>query len=540
MAYLETTTGWIFAVKQNLGIIFVALEPLPPIKSFSDQDFILAVQELESHFQQETIAWVAIGDRFISLLSQLHYEHLLVGEEPWIDLAHYAPTGKKSRGIRAARNQAIRAHASTEKWKISDLKQNPHLKTQVDQIHEQWKQKTLVSMEGFLLKTDPWALSDERWCFIAKNHAQKVEAVLIATKIVKKESWYLEDLWLGYEHTRGIGELLMLDAMEGLKNLGAREVSMGVVALKELRFSEPSFFSKMIFILEKTFKTFYNAQGIALFRKRFNVAKWTPTYISIKPSSNSKSISLTWLQVIVGLAFVFEPHLYLLNFKSLWQALRRKLFEHPISIGFALITGSLFAYFNHFGVLPESVLRHYSFDLQAPWYEWFYRTFTSDFLFFDRAHFIFLYPLYCALLYILEKKQKLKFVFGFFILTHFFDDFINYFFIVKPFHFLRATLYFNLVSFKDVGCSLGMVTALGFLVNTQLRRIRELVLILVAIGLVFGYAFHSLHFSAFILNLNHFLFFLIGYLIGKIKFEMMRAENKKLAKKKSPDRTKFL
>ena len=105
---------------------------------------------------------------------------------------------------------------------------------------------------------------------------------------------------------------------------------------------------------------------------------------------------------------------------------------------------------------------------------------------------------------------------------------------------MRATLYFNLVSFKDVGCSLGMVTALGFLVNTQLRRIRELVLILVAIGLVFGYAFHSLHFSAFILNLNHFLFFLIGYLIGKIKFEMMRAENKKLAKKKSPDRTKFL
>ena len=350
-------------------------------------------------------------------------------------------------------------------------------------------------------------------------------------------------MWLDMHHTRGIGELLTIEAMSELKKLGGKRISLGIVAMMDLGFTnntfveadkQPTFFSMLLKPLVRISKFFYNSNGIALFRKRFNISHWEPVFVSVKINGAPLSASFEWLKVFTSLTAEFKPRIYFSNIRQLGRSFITKFTEHPVSFSFGAIALTIFMAFNHTDVLPEKVLRQFSFDLQAPWYEWFYRSFTSDFLFFDRTHFLFCFPLYFALLYIMENKQKLKFVFYFVLLSHFLDDFINYFFIIKPFHFLQSTLYLNLVTSKDVGCSLGMVTVLGFLINTEMRRTRELILIAIAIGLVFGFAFVSLHFSSFILNLNHFLFFLIGYGVGKIKFEMMRAENRRNAKNKSP------
>ena len=169
MSFLQSTTGWIFAVTEKFNIILVALEPIPPQKNPSTKDFELATRELETHFANKTVAFIAIGAHHASLLNQHGYFNMRVGKDPWVDLQNFEPTGSKGRGVRAARNQALRAGIIVEKWKISELILHPDLKKQVEQVHHRWKQKSLITMDGFLLKSDPWKAIEDRWCFIAKN-----------------------------------------------------------------------------------------------------------------------------------------------------------------------------------------------------------------------------------------------------------------------------------------------------------------------------------------------------------------------------------
>ena len=77
---------------------------------------------------------------------------------------------------------------------------------------------------------------------------------------------------------------------------------------------------------------------------------------------------------------------------------------------------------------------------------------------------------------------------------------------------------------------LGLATLSG-LQLCQLRRFRELIFAVIAIAIVLAFVFTSEHLHHLIMNLNHFLFLGIGYIIGKSHFEYQRHVSRKASKK---------
>jgi lysylphosphatidylglycerol synthetase-like protein (DUF2156 family) len=318
--FLESTTGWIFAVTRKFGVNLIALEPLPSYEFFLDDDFLDAMEELRASLPPGPTAFVAIGSKFASLLNLDGFYNLQIGKEPWVRLGSHEPVGNRGKGVRAARNQAIRAGITVENWKLSDVHRKPELRARVDEIHEHWLTRTSISLEGFLLKTNPWKLMDDRCCFLARNEKGQIEGVLIATPITSLQGWYLEDMWLAENHARGIGELLTLESMRFLNEMGSRYVSLGLIPMTDLNFGmndslvqndRPRVFSIGMWTLAKILKTFYNADGLVLFRKRFNVEYWSSTFVSVRVTKKFWFMkSIQWLQVMVALLVAHRPKFY--------------------------------------------------------------------------------------------------------------------------------------------------------------------------------------------------------------------------------------
>ena len=155
---------------------------------------------------------------------------------------------------------------------------------------------------------------------MAKTSQGEVQGVLIATPVQINRSYYLEDMWLADHHARGMGELLTLEAMRILREKGAERVSLGLIPLVDLSFDtnrievesmRPRIFSLGVSVLVKLMKTFYNADGLVLFRKRFNVEEWAPSYLSVKSDKNFYFLrTFQWIQVLIALALAHEPRLY--------------------------------------------------------------------------------------------------------------------------------------------------------------------------------------------------------------------------------------
>ena len=52
--------------------------------------------------------------------------------------------------------------------------------------------------------------------------------------------------------------------------------------------------------------------------------------------------------------------------------------------------------------------------------------------------------------------------------------------------------------------------------------------------LILVFAFSAAHLSTLVLNLNHSLFFAVGFIVGKVRFEYERIVSRRVARQKPP------
>lgn len=196
--------------------------------------------------------------------------------------------------------------------------------------------------------------------------------------------------------------------------------------------------------------------------------------------------------------------------------------RHWLSFAFLALSLVIFFTVNHGGNLPVAVLDQFGFFPKAPLLDWTYRTITSDWLYLTPFHFYSCVITLFILLNISERVHSHKFILIFFGVVSFFDDYLNYFFILKPFQLLRPELYHLMIAEKDVGSSLILSAAIGLLL-IKLDRYREFIFVFLAVAFVFGTVFSTSHYSTLVLNLNHFVFLCIGYSLGKFQVLLERS-----------------
>jgi hypothetical protein len=540
MKYYECENGWIFAFTQIGDVTLFALEPLIPGSPVEyGPEHVDAFQKAWAEFTQivevKISAFVAVYDPFNKLLKQSGYNSIKVGQEPWVNLNDCIPKGNSGKGVRSARNQALLAGLKVEEWSHEEIASDPKKRAVMTEIYQDWKSHRLVNLDGFMSTVDPFAYMSDRRYFVLRSQ-KRIEAYLIATPVPGINSYYLEDMALRQQTPRGTGELLTLEAMIALGEAGANQSSLGVVSISKLDAEDakdlPPLAKFLMVTLPKYISPFYNFAGMEVYRKRFKPHVWKNINLAVKNDQPGLSASMAWLKVLIALVIAFKPRLQISR-KWLTHVFVRPVLNRPLTFSFALVTTFLFAKINHFGALPHSVLQNFGFSANITWTDWIHRSIISDFLHFDKRHFLASAVPTMIILYWAEKTHPRNFIIPFFFFCSVFDDITNYWVLIKPFQHFHPAMFSDMIAYKDVGSSLILMTFVG-LQLCQFKFLREPLFALIMLSSVLAFAFTSAHLQWLIMNLNHAVFFVLGFLAGKARFEYQRHLSRLASKRKPP------
>ena len=535
--FFESTQGWLFGFRRQGQTLLIALEPLPPTGALEqDVDFAVAWSELDVYFAELTLGWVGLPGAYVSRLRELGFQLLQVGSEPWFALLSHLPTGKSGRGVRAARNQAIRGGVRVEECRGQQVKHDLNLHAEIKAVFRDWRDSSLVSIEGFLQTNAPLAFAECRRYFFARTSA-RLEGYLIASPIAGRNGFYLEDMILRPDSVRGTGELLTSEAMSVLGQEGVAWASMGVVTLKKLAVDSvappPTPIRLLVQLVALFRRFFYNSEGVELYRKRFQPKLWEDVFLAVKaPPSGSFRQTRAWLQVIAGLVQAFDIR-FRFSFKSLLSWLVGPVLKYPVTSVWLALQGVLFFALNRGGLLNEGNLLRFGFFPNAPLAEWRYRSITSDILCYDLRHYLTLLTLSLILLPQVEKKQGHFRMLAVLVGAWIFDDPTNFFLILKPLQFLNPALYLQLSAGPEVGSSLILAVFFGLGIH-QFRAHRNVLLAVTVLLATFGIALASTKVETVLFHLNHLVFFILGYLVGSVFLEFDRRQSRRVSKFPTP------
>lgn len=537
LSYFETSQGWVFGYLQRGPVTLFALEPLIPAPERGAAEFPAAWAELEAAIQPRISFFISVYDEFLAWLKPVGFQALQVGKEPYVELVNCIPTGKSGKGVRAARNQALRAGVAVEEWSGEKMAAHPKIKEEMARVLAQWKSRKLIDLGGFLNTVNPFGKMEHRRYFLATGKGGRLEGFLVATPIPGCNSYFLEDLVLRDKSARGAGELLTLEAMTSLAEAGAKYASLGVVSMTSIsKTSACGMPSKAEFVLVSLpyyLRRFYNVAGLETFRKRFKPQRWENVHLALRNHPRSgMSDDQAWFRAFVAMISSFTPKLNL-SWDLPLGAFRRLLAKHPISTVTCALSTASFVFINRCGHLPEWALKTFGFSGDSPWWQWYYRTVTSDFLFFDFTHFASSALLLFFVLRWMERSYPLFFGAAVVGSAIFVDDFVNQLVLVAPYSYFQPRLFLHLIAIKDVGPSLWIALVLGLQLCT-LRKHREIIFAVVSLVIILIFAFSAAHLSTLILNLNHSLFFALGFILGKVRFEYERMISRRVARQKPP------
>ncbi len=535
----EASNGWVFGYKQFGGVTLFALEPLIPgapseFKTEHLAQFKEAWAEVTKALQIQISLFIGIYGPFSKFLHEFGFQTFKAGEEPWVNIGDCIPQGNAGKGVRSARNHAIKAGLYVEEWSPEELANSLEKRQEILTIFEEWKSNHPIALDGFLNFCDPLTPIEGRRTFVILRAGRAI-AYLIASPVPGINSYFLEDLITRNHAPKGTGELITLEALVALQDTPAFSASLGVVGLSTHSREDSHNLPHAIHVLTqkvpKLLRRLYNFSGLEIYRKRFKPHRWETIHLALHNNSQD-SDSLAWIKALVAMLRAFNPILRI-RVKWIIQSFMGPIRKTPITLFATTLCLASFGGINHFGVIPPDILARFGFSGDAPLLHWPLRSFISDFLFFDPWHFVFSALPYIFLVAWVEKSHRRNFAISLVLGVSIFDDILNQLGLITPLRYFRPLLFNDLVAFKDVGCSLGVATLLGVQL-CQFRRVREPLFAMLSIGLLLGLVFSSAKLHHLVMNLNHLLFLSMGFLIGKLDFSYQRHLSRKVARGKPP------
>lgn len=537
LKFLESDSGWIFAFKEALGFVVIALEPLAPAPlprdAYADATLWSSIQNLVTHFGHDRIVFTAVGSEFAVALGKQGISSLQAGEEPWVSVPQYLPKGNAGKGLRSARNQALRAGLSVSELSFQDVAVT-HRKL-IDKLYQEWTNNTLWTLNGFLFHLNPYQVIEGRRYFAA-FHSGQIEAFLVATPIIKNKTYYFEDLVYPRRLKNGATELVTLEALRILNDDGCDKVSLGIVMLNSLT-AEHSFSPKCLTPTELSvtkfvLKLFYNSDGIELHRKRFRPEKWTGVFNSLFVNPDKRSLlplRLRWLWASAASIEVCMPRPNISR-KSLVSAFSDVFFRRPVAaVWIGLLTLS-FIFLNSGGSISSTAIDYFAFANSDSTWTWLTRTLSSHFLSKSPSHFYAALVISSLIFPHIEKKigsRRFSFVLLLLLPS---INIIAQSFLIKPARAMHLQDVESLLMAVDTGCWPLLSVLLGFSLS-QYKQVRNLLIVFLALILmILGVAYVE-HAHSAIIILNYCVFLMIGFGVDKALRSWQSWKHKSQAKK---------
>ncbi len=345
LSYFESF-GFVFPYKITMGVVFLCSDPLCPVRPIKQIgqnegsadlvqvsnliNFNSAWAQFVQHCGGRPVVWPGLTPLFLQWSRAFPGARVIkIGEEPWITIQDYEPRGNSAKGVRAARNQALKAGCVVNEWTYSDILNHPEKREAIEQIHKAWQESTWVHVTGLFMSSRPLAEISGRRYFVCLS-GQNVEAVLLATPIIPGETFYLEDIFLKPNAVNGVTEVLILEAIKALSASGIKDVSLGVVTFRKVSVfgneTHKGLKSRLNSAARSAIQIFYNSEGIDLSRKRFRPTYWESTYLAVFDNSNWRLLSyIRFCYFMIAFVFALSPRLQYNFFSNLRLAKLRKI-----------------------------------------------------------------------------------------------------------------------------------------------------------------------------------------------------------------------
>ena len=260
-----------------VGHVWLAAEPLSAAENLEEaarrfMEFARASSRLP--------AFVPVTERFATLSAPLGLDCAPIGMSPYFDLGEWNTSGRKRHALRAGVNQARRAGVVVEAVASGEV-----LISEMEDLCKGWNDGRRTSTFGWVFAPDPFGFPESKTLFVARDSGGALIGFLTASPMPARDASYLEDVQRVANAPRGTTDLLVVSAMEHLKQQGVRCTTLGTVPLFGVDRKDAIYRGRHDVarrVMSGVFRhgeAIYNFAGVHRFKARMDPTWWEHEYI---------------------------------------------------------------------------------------------------------------------------------------------------------------------------------------------------------------------------------------------------------------------
>jgi len=261
------------------------------------------VEEFEgyAHNRVLRVCYVCAADSMRDLLARSRtHSSVTIGAQPVWNPVDWPGIVRSRSSLRAQLRRSINKGVRIETLPAATGADNPEIR----QTLREWLSGRLLPPMHFLV--EPEVLSgtvDDRMLLAARRDG-RIVAFLVASPVVARNGFLIEELARSPRAPNGTSELLIDAAMTQFAERGCTWATMGLVALAHGTVHENPFWLRSLMYLARAHANrFYNFRGLERFRAKMHPANWERIYAI----SNEERFSPQALYAMGGAFSVISP-----------------------------------------------------------------------------------------------------------------------------------------------------------------------------------------------------------------------------------------
>jgi phosphatidylglycerol lysyltransferase len=228
--------------------------------------------------RNRVVAFVPTSAEFARTVAPADFSAVKCGAAPYFDLQTWNPRGDSAKKLRAGVNQARRAGVEIEV--ATDIAES--FKREAVELCMHWLgSRPSATTFGWLVALDPLMHSEYKKYFAARANG-KLVGFLAASPIPARKGWYLEDVISEPDAPQGTATLLVVEALNRLKEEGAALATLGTAPLatdgRNDVVTEHRVVARALDMASRRLGNFYNFEGLRRFKGKFVPSWWESEY----------------------------------------------------------------------------------------------------------------------------------------------------------------------------------------------------------------------------------------------------------------------
>jgi phosphatidylglycerol lysyltransferase len=229
-------------------------------------------------------AFVPATEYFARQVVELGLSAIKIGAAPYFDLKTWNPRGNCAKKLRAGVNQAARAGVTIEYIEAFD----EEFKRETAELCLEWlKARPAATTFGWLLALDPFLHAERKKLFVARDARNRMVGLLAVSPIPARNGWYLEDVLRKFDAPPGTADILVVQALQRLRDDGATLATLGTAPLAKeghdgISTHDHPVIEPTLLAVSRHFSAFYNFEGLRRFKGKFVPSWWESEYVLVQ------------------------------------------------------------------------------------------------------------------------------------------------------------------------------------------------------------------------------------------------------------------